>query len=303
MIKNAIKVNSLLLSTWLVASSAFAQNSSLLIDMQTLTSAYHQGRKAGSDQPNVSAQYIYYRFQSLGIKTEFQSFEFKSGFFSTALGHNVVALLPCDQTVCGRKIVVTAHYDHLGGTSASFYAGANDNATGTAALLAIAEALMPVSRSADIILLATDAEEKGLYGAKHFVTTIKPEHYALNINLDMLAIDGKNTIYALHDRSSKKLIEQFQKQNHPFSVFATSSQFRLHKKLKNKRINWHKASDHYAFSKKKIPYIYFGMGIDSKHHSKKDTLENMDFAKYQLVVESISDFIVSLARAPLESTN
>ena len=299
-----MKVSWLLLSIWLVANANAASASTRLYeDMSVLTSSEHQGREAGSPTPNITAQFLYERFQNLGIKVNYQSFEFKSGFFSKKLGHNVIATLPCTANQCGKKLIITAHYDHLGGQENSFYAGANDNATGTAALLAIAEVLKEQTRFNAVIFLATDAEEKGLYGAKHYVSETDINGYALNINLDMLAINNRNTLYALHDKKAKKYIEQFKQQENPFKVFSTSSQFRLHKKLNDNRINWHKASDHYAFSLKKIPYIYFGMGIDDKHHTKKDTLDNMNFERYQTVVESISDFIVSLAQVPLDSTN
>jgi len=304
MINDVMKVSWLLLSIWLAANANAASASARLYeDMSILTSQEHQGREAGNPTPNLTAQFLYERFQNLGIEVNYQSFEFKSGFFSKKLGHNVIATLPCTVDQCGKKLIITAHYDHLGGQGNSFYAGANDNATGTAALLAIAEALKEQTRFGDVIFLATDAEEKGLYGAKHYVSKADTKSYALNINLDMLAINNKNTLYALHDKRAKKFIKQFKQQDKSFKVFSTSSQFRLHKKLNDNRINWHKASDHYAFSLKKIPYIYLGMGIDDKHHTKKDTLDNMNFEKYQSVVESISDFIVSLAQVPLESTN
>lgn len=298
-----MKVSWLLLNIWLVANANTASASTRLFeDMSVLTSPEHQGREAGSSTPNITAQFLYDRFYNLGIEVKYQSFEFKSGFFSKKLGHNVIATLPCNVKQCGKKLVITAHYDHLGGLENNFYAGANDNATGTAALLAIAESLKEQIRFSDVVLLATDAEEKGLYGAKHYVSEADTNSYALNINLDMLAINNKNTLYALHDKRAKKFIKQFKQQDKSFKLFSTSSQFRLHKKLNDNRINWHKASDHYAFSLKKIPYIYFGMGIDDKHHTKKDTLDNMNFEKYQTVVESISAFIVSLAQVPLDST-
>lgn len=299
-----MKVSLLLLSTWLVTSpvEAVAKND-LYDDLKILTSPSHQGREAGSHEPNITAQYLYKRFNSFGIEVKYQSFDFKNGFFSSSKGHNVIATLPCTTTICGKKLIVTAHYDHLGGDQKSYYAGANDNASGTAALLAIAARLNNIERNNEVIMLATDAEEKGLYGAKHYVSQTETSNYALNINLDMLAINHKNTLFALHDKNVKDHVEQFKAQQHEFNVFATSSQFRLHKRLNDNRINWHKASDHYAFSLKKIPYIYFGMGIDDKHHTKKDTLDNVDFEKYQTVVESISAFIVSLAQTPLEATN
>ena len=81
MINDVMKVSWLLLSIWLVASTNTASASARLYeDMSVLTSPKHQGREAGSPTPNITAKFLYGRFQSLGIKVNYQSFEFKIGF-------------------------------------------------------------------------------------------------------------------------------------------------------------------------------------------------------------------------------
>ena len=249
MTKSAIRVNWPGCKPWLRTScvacflfnhTAFA--SQLYIDMQTLTSPEHAGRKAGIiDAPNTSANYLHKRFTQLGYKPEFQTFSFKAGFFKQALGHNVIAELPCNATPCGKMIVITAHYDHLGGTASSYYAGANDNASGTSALLYLAEHLKQTERHQPITFLATDAEESGLYGAKHYVKTITPNEIALNINLDMLAPTRKNRLYVLQSKPTPPAINTLKALPKPnFYLKIANSRYKMQRMMDNPRIDWHR---------------------------------------------------------------
>lgn len=288
----------------LCCASPFAVSQQLFDDLATLTSPAHAGRSAGSDEPNLSAQFLFARFTQLGLQTEYQRFSFKTGFTSEATGHNVVAKLPCNTPRCGKAIVVSAHYDHLGTKGSKIYAGANDNASGTAALLALAQQLKTAKRYYPIILLATDAEEKGLHGAKHYASKINSTEYALNINLDMLALNQKSTLYVMHSRTAKPYVEVLARLPvHDFKLKLASSPQRMRRLVGTERVDWLKASDHYAFHKAGLPYLYFGMGEDKHHHSVKDTLEQIDFKKYQHVVNFINDFIVALLDCPLDCTS
>ena len=91
-----------------------------------------------------------------------------------------------------KYIVITAHYDHLGKSGGKIYNGADDNASGVAAMLSIAEQLRRSRPKHSVIFLATDAEEKGLYGAKAFVQKppVEISSIRFNLNLDMLAQGG-----------------------------------------------------------------------------------------------------------------
>ncbi|MEJ6473141.1 M20/M25/M40 family metallo-hydrolase [Pseudoalteromonas piscicida] len=278
-------------------------DSELLVDLQTLSSARHLGRKSGAKTPNLSAQYIFNTFAKLGANPEYQHFTFRAGIFSKDAGHNVTASLPCSQARCDKPIVISAHYDHLGTTGQKHYPGANDNASGTAAMLYIARQLAKTSRSRDILFVATDAEERGLHGAKYYAKHLT-QAVKFNINLDMLGVNRSNRLFALFSPGFKEYKAQLKALTRdPIKLTLISSGRQLERYTKNPRINWHKASDHYAFYRQGIPYIYFGMGEDKHHHTTKDTPENMDMGKYQASVALINDFILSLTRSPLDSTS
>ena len=94
-------------------------------------------------------------------------------------------------------IVVSAHYDHVGVRNGEIYPGADDNASGTAALLAIAGLCKKAPWQHDVVFAAFDAEEQGLQGARAFVAAppIPKERIALNINMDMVSRSATREIY------------------------------------------------------------------------------------------------------------
>jgi hypothetical protein len=128
---------------------------------------------------------------------------------TTADARNVVALLPgASPTLAEEVIVIGAHYDHLGlggegslaPDEATVHNGADDNASGTAALLRIASSLMagpPLDRS--VLFIAFTGEERGLWGSAHFVAepTVDIENILAMLNLDMVGrvVDDQITVF------------------------------------------------------------------------------------------------------------
>ena len=101
------------------------------------------------------------------------------------------------------SIVISAHYDHLGIRDGLLFAGADDNASGTSAMLELAEAFSTTSDlKYNIIFLATSAEEQGMLGSKYFVNTkeFDSNNIILNINIDMISRNDEN-----HEKSEAYL--------------------------------------------------------------------------------------------------
>ncbi|MBQ4812377.1 M20/M25/M40 family metallo-hydrolase [Pseudoalteromonas luteoviolacea] len=280
-------------------------SSALTRDMVVLTSPDFEGRPSGAKVPHRSAFYIMRQFEKPGLDVRISSFEFKRGFFETGTGHNVVATKHCTSKECHAPIVITAHYDHLGGSGYRHYPGANDNATGVAVMMDIARRLKGIQLDRNIVFVATDAEEKGLHGAKHYVAQIGDDPVFMNINLDMLSIQKRNTLYALASKDFKPLkvqIEsQFSNQLVQLTVFFSSK--RMARKLNAPKIDWLRASDHYPFHRAKIPFIYFGSGLDKNHHSTDDSLDKINLEKLAQVSKSITGVVLSLANVNASDTN
>ena len=184
-------------------------------------------------------------------------------------------------------IVVTAHYDHVGVIDNQIHNGADDNASGTAALFALAEYFNKNRPLNSIIFAALDAEESGLRGARRFVAEppVKKESILLNANMDMISRNQAGELYAAgayHYPFLKKYLEDAAK-NAPIKL-------RLgHDRPEQGSDDWTNQSDHGAFHQAKIPFIYFGVEDHKDYHRPTDDFENIDQKFYVGAVETILD--------------
>ena len=184
-----------------------------------------------------------------------------------------------------------AHYDHLGKKGNDIYNGADDNASGTAALLALADYFSENRPYHSIIFAATDAEEKGLLGAKALLNDFPfpLEQISLVINMDMISRSEDNKLYAVGSRHYPHL--------QPF-LSETSKYTALDLVLGNDggpgEKDWTRASDHGPFHEKKIPFIYFGVEDHEDYHHPTDTFENIHPQFYIRAVELILRFICNV---------
>ncbi len=269
---------------------------SLAADMAHLTGSDLSGRKAGTEGSQKAADYIAMRFKQTGYQVTRQYFEFPQGIFSSAKGQNVIARLNNDTRPA---IVLTAHYDHLGERGGKVHPGANDNASGVAALLTLAEKFRNHSFPYQLVFVATDAEETGLYGAKHFVANNPLERIVLNINLDMLAPQkNKPRLYGYTISTLVGELERLLPAQSQLGVRYTASARQLNRLTGEQRIDWKGASDHYAFAKAGIPFIYFGVGEDKHYHSAGDKFDAIEWPLYEASVDYIAGLLSRLAEAP-----
>ncbi|TQF71619.1 M20/M25/M40 family metallo-hydrolase [Pseudoalteromonas luteoviolacea] len=296
-----LRINTLLL----LLVSFYSQASTLSRDMTILTSIEFEGRPSGASEPHRSAFYIHRQFEKFAMDVEISSFQFKQGFFGSGTGHNVVATMRCTLKHCQPALVITAHYDHLGKNGYKHYPGANDNATGVAVMIDIARQLNGTKLNRDIIFVATDAEEKGLHGAKHFVSQLDHKPIFMNINLDMLDMQKRNELYALASSSIKpekrSVISHFERYAVPLKMYFSSK--RMARRLNEPQIDWLRASDHYPFHRAKIPFIYFGSGVDKNHHTTEDALTEINLEKLTQVSNSITGLVRSYADSRASETN
>ena len=178
-------------------------------------------------------------------------------------------------------IVMTAHYDHLGVRNGEIYNGADDNASGTAGMLAIAEAVARNPLIHSVLFIAFDAEENGLQGARAFITeaVVPHEQMLLNINLDMVSRNAQNELYATgtgHYPYLRPLLEEAGTRSPVNLMFGHED-------------DWTFASDHGWFHRAEIPFIYFGVEDHPDYHKPTDDYENIDPVFYPQVIELIYD--------------
>lgn len=271
------------------------------------------GRKFSSPE-SINAQN--YLVSSL-IKSDVQPFKnkyrhpFKSkSFFSQKVGNNIIGYVKGTRFP-DQFIVLTAHYDHLGRKGTKIYNGADDNASGTAALLTFGQKIATTPLNYSVIFLFTDGEEVNLLGVKAFIKEQKQllSQIRLNINIDMIA-GSKNTSKLHFIENRLEEILSVDKINY-LMILPTNTAIKLKKGFKrkiyktNRRVSWTNASDHGPFNHKRIPFIYFGVGVHNNYHTTKDNFENVNLSFYiqacQLIFQHLIFFDESIT--PLEIKN
>lgn len=261
----------------------------LLSDVKYLSSDALAGRKTGTEGNRLAQSFIKNRFAEIGLQPVNGSFEqifehvnMRSGEkFSKAV--NLIGMI--EGTSNDKStIAITAHYDHLGVLGEEIYNGADDNASGTAAILTIAEYFTMNKPENSLLFIAFDAEEQGLAGAYHFVEspTISLDKIALNINLDMISTNFNNELYAVgtyHYPFLKPFVEEATADASINVLFGYDSD--------EWSQNWTLASDHGAFHLQGIPFIYFGVEDHEHYHKPTDVYENINEEFYLKSVQSI----------------
>jgi len=174
---------------------------------------------------------------------------------------NVVAKLPGSGTP-DEYVVYTAHWDHLGRDSTltgdQIFNGAHDNASGTAALLEIAEAFTaletPPARS--VLFLAVTAEEKGLLGAKFYATNpLYPlDHTVANINMDGLTQWGSTSDITVVGHGNSTLDDVLER--------VVSTVNRTVRPDAEPEKGFYYRSDHFEFAKQGVPALYVDAGTE-----------------------------------------
>lgn len=246
----------------------------LMTDVTILADDAMQGRGTGTPGAEAAARYITGRLEALGYKPELQVFSYKRRDRRTAKGVNIFARIEgTDPDPNGRVIVFSAHYDHLGVRNGEIHNGADDNASGVAALLAVAEALRRHPPVHDVIFLAPDAEEAGLRGARAFVANppVAKERIALNINLDMVSRSGPGVLYA----AGLSHAPQFAPILRPLAERAPVHLRFGHDTPDLGSGDWTLQSDHGAFHRAGIPFVYFGVEDHADYHKPGDDAEKI----------------------------
>src|SRR5690606_9546333 len=160
----------------------------LLADIAALAADSMEGRRAGSPGGDMARAYLAQRLRSLGLEPATQPFTFAARGGDSIQGTNLIVRIPGASGGNG-AIVVTAHYDHVGVRNGEIYNGADDNASGAAALLSIAAQLRERPLQHDVVLVWLDAEEMGLRGARAFLADppLPQDSMLVNVNMDMVS--------------------------------------------------------------------------------------------------------------------
>jgi Zn-dependent M28 family amino/carboxypeptidase len=256
-----------------------------------------EGRRIGSRGSARARALLEQRLRRAGVRPFGLDYEHRfpvSGRdTSIHTGVNVLAFVPGADT--SRIIVVSAHYDHVGIRNGEIYNGADDNASGTAAVLAIAEWYGQHPPQHSMLFAFFDGEEAGLLGALAFVPPRgKASQFAVDVNLDMVARLDKNELYAAGATPwpfFRPLLEATAK------VAPVKLLLGHDTDEKGAHENWTGQSDQGAFHRAGIPWVYFGVEDHADYHRPSDDVEKINAARFIGAVRTIADFIRRLDQA------
>jgi hypothetical protein len=253
-------------------ASAKLNAEQLLGDVRALADDKMEGRETGKPGGERARAYVAGRLKETGIKPFFgdtfeQPFDFKTRRGEARKGVNLVGYVRGRERP-DRLIVVTAHYDHLGVRDGQIYNGADDNASGTAALLAMAAHFNREQPRHTIVFAALDAEEQGLQGALALVRALREARrdVALNVNMDMVSHSDKGELYAAgayHTPALRPLLERAAK-SAPVKLLLG------HDRPEQGQDDWTRQSDHYHFHQAGVPFVYFGVEDHKDYHKPTD---------------------------------
>lgn len=212
------------------------------------------------------------------------TFHVDAAFKKDFVSNNVVGFLPGTKKR-SKTIVFTAHYDHLGGMGtkeSTYFPGANDNASGTAMLISMADYFRENRTKYNMLFIAFAGEEAGLVGSKYFVenSPIKMKNIEFLLNLDIMG-SGEKGITVVNGAVLEKPFEKLKKINDKKNYLA---QVKKRGETQN--------SDHYYFYKNGVPsFFIYTMGHNQHYHDVYDTFEELSFAAYNDVVHLLIDFV------------
>jgi Zn-dependent M28 family amino/carboxypeptidase len=240
-----------------------------------------EGRQIGTPGNEAARGFLRKRFETLRLKKIGDSYEHpftvmpspESGGEEPVRGVNLLGLVEGRTPGEGKMIVITAHYDHLGIVDGEIYNGADDNASGVAALVAVATWFSRNRPQHDVLFALVDGEEPGSLGSRNMLRSgaVDLSRIALNLNFDMVSRSDVNELYVsgtYHNAGLVPLVEEI----------AAKSPVKLllgHDRPEQGPDDWTMLSDQAAFFEAGIPFLYFGVEDHPDYHKPTDDYEKI----------------------------
>ena len=294
--------------------SAVADSVAIRSDISYLASDKLEGRLTGTPGNDSAAAFIAQRYKYLRLKAPYPGYlqhfvarpaaAAHSGDTAGLKTQNVVAMLEgSDPVLRNRYIVIGAHFDHLGRTTQYsmdpragdvIRNGADDNASGTAAVLQLARMLSIQKPKHSVIFVNFSGEEEGLLGSQYFVDNppVPLDSIVAMFNFDMVGrlTDDKLMVYGTGSAAELPSI-------------VDSANLRVLPALKIQGGgDGFGSSDHSSFYAKNIPVLHFFTDIHSDYHRATDDVEKINAAGEARVVNLAFDMIRSVDSRPARLT-
>ncbi len=277
--------------------SAYSQNDLdteiMLEDLRKLSHDAAEGRKTGTKGAEAARQFIIKQMDAVNPKSLVKGYRHPFTFVSrgdTIKGENIISYI---QGESDSAFIITAHYDHVGVRNGEVFNGADDNASGVAAMLAMMEYFKSNKPRHTLYFAALDGEEMGLQGAKAIFNDpeFPIENVILNVNMDMISINDKNELYVAGTHFYPKFKSILEKVEVPPLKLLFG-----HDSPDLGKDDWTMQSDHGVFHKNNIPFLYFGVEDHEHYHKATDEFENVNQAFYIKAAHAVLYSIIELDR-------
>ncbi len=203
-------------------------------------------------------------------------------FLRDIVTHNVIGSI---SGLKKKSIIISAHYDHLGMMGKAIFPGANDNASGVAMLLSLANYFSDKSPKYNLVFIAFGAEEAGILGSKYYVENplfpLDDIKFVLNLDIMGTGDEGITVVNGLlHKKQFKQLTSINKKQEYLSKI-----------KIRGRAAN----SDHYWFSPLGIPsFFIYTMGGIKAYHDVYDRSETLPMSEFNDLFHLLIDFIEAI---------
>lgn len=258
----------------------------------TLASDEFEGRKTGEKGQKMAAEYLANAYKKYGLSGNPETNDYfqvvpiaalneKSSFDS----ENVIGFIEGSEKP-DEIIVISSHYDHEGIKKGVIFNGADDNASGTTAVLEIAEAFAKAKQDGhgpkrSLLFINFTGEEKGLLGSKYFVESslFSLENIVAGLNIDMIGRissekeGDSNYVYVIGaDRLSSELHAINEVANRMYAKLDLDYTFNA----EDDHNRYYNRSDHYNLAKHNIPVIFYFNGVHEDYHQPTDTADKIN---------------------------
>lgn len=285
----------------------------LLATVTELASSAYAGRRTGTEGGRAARAFVTARFRALGLAAPSGGFEQPFKFVHHSLKGLLLPGRPYTTryddaanvlgTLAGRRagartIVVSAHYDHLGERGGRLHPGADDNASGVAVLLALAEQFVRQPPAHPLLFAAFDAEELGLRGARAFVAAppLPLERIAVAVNLDMVSRNDRHELFASGPHRYPSLLPIVARAQRRSAVKILLGHDRPLWRAAGVE-DWTQSSDHGAFHDVGVPFLYLGVEDHADYHRPTDTVDKIDPLFFDAVAETVVELLLELDSA------
>lgn len=270
--------------------------SDLKTNLYVVASDEMQGRETGSEGQKKAGNYLIEQYKKFGIPFPEGANSYYQAVPAAFMNKKTRTPLPDSENIWAfvkgsekpdEIVVISAHYDHVGMKDGEIYNGADDDGSGTVAILEMAKAFAKAKKEGNgpkrsVLILHVTGEEHGLHGSRYYSENplFPLANTVADVNIDMIGRrdvlhpDSNNYIYLIgSDYLSSDLHNICESVNQKYIQMDIDYKYND----RNDPNRFYYRSDHYNFAKNGIPSVFLFNGIHADYHKPGDTVDKIEF--------------------------